>query len=75
MDIHNYPIDLAVKVHDERARALLRERSLQRERRMLRMEQAGRHRRAGWTLRIVLAEPLIVICACIMLVWLLAPRG
>jgi hypothetical protein len=75
MDIHNYPIDLAVKVHDERARALLRERSVQRELRSIGLEQAGRRRRAGWTLRIVLAAPLMVGCACILLGWLLVQRG
>ncbi len=74
MDIHNYPIDLAVKVHDNRARALLRERSLRRERRALQLEQAGR-RHVGWSLRVLLAEPLFVGSAGFVLGWLVSQRG
>ena len=74
MDIHNYPIDLAVKVHDERARALLRERSLQRERRALQLKLVGR-RHVGWSWQVLLAEPLFVGGAGFLLGWLVFPRG
>ena len=74
MDIHNYPIDLAVKVHEDRARALLRERGLQRERRALQLEQAGR-RHLEWSPRALLAEPLIIGCAGFLFGWLVSQRG
>ena len=74
MDIHNYPIDYAVTITDDRVGGLLRERSLPPRRRMPEWRQAFR-RDGRWTLRIVLAEPLIVGCAGFLLGWLLSQRG
>ena len=72
MDIHNYPIDYQVTVTDDRVRGLLLERSLQRGATPER-QQAGR--RNAWTLRIVLAEPLIVGGAGFLLGWLVSQGG
>lgn len=78
MDIHNYPIDYAVTVTDDRVRMLLRERSVQPEPglgpRVSDPRPVGR-RPSGWTLRIVLAEPLIVGIAGFLLGWLVFQRG
>lgn len=78
MDIHNFPIDYAVTVTDERVRSLLRERSVEEELRpgpRAPEPQPSGHRKAGWILRVVLAEPLIVGVAGFLLGWLLFQRG
>jgi hypothetical protein len=78
MDLHNYPIDYAVRVTDDRVRFLLRERSLRQDlgRRVRAADDRPVARRlVGWTLRIVLAAPLIVGGAGFLLGWLGSKRG
>ena len=72
MDIHNYPIDYEVAVTEDRVRGLLRERSVQRG---ATPEPRQANSREGWTLRIVLAEPLIVGGAGFLLGWLVSQGG
>ena len=75
MDIHNYPIDYAVTVTDERVRRLLRERDVRRGRDVPEPLQRARTQQRGWRLRLVLAEPLIVGGAGFLLGWLVSQRA
>ena len=78
MDLHNYPIDDAVTVADDRVRSLLRERSVRRDRARrawLPGDRVPARRMAGWMLRVAVAEPLIVGGAGFLLGWLVSQRG
>lgn len=77
MDIHNYPIDYAVTVTDERVQDLLRERAVRAEARRGRdvpdvAPAAGHQRR--WMLPVVWGESLILRGARWLFCWLVSAR-